>query len=171
MARVTGLEPAAFRVTGGRSNQLSYTRARVLRRSPYATIDHLVKPILQAFLSILCYSTGMLITLDRPLAKTTAPIVTFTKHELKAISAVYSTYLAKGIWRDYALDFEREMAAFSFFRHAHEQPQAAVIKTSGNTATGWIFEVLHDRKTLSRTPFLDKALASLHGFLEQSLTN
>ncbi len=27
MARVTGLEPAAFRVTGGRSNQLSYTRA------------------------------------------------------------------------------------------------------------------------------------------------
>ena len=29
MARVTGLEPAAFRVTGGRSNQLSYTRALV----------------------------------------------------------------------------------------------------------------------------------------------
>lgn len=30
MARVTGLEPAAFRVTGGRSNQLSYTRALVV---------------------------------------------------------------------------------------------------------------------------------------------
>ncbi len=29
MARVTGLEPAAFRVTGGRSNQLSYTRVLV----------------------------------------------------------------------------------------------------------------------------------------------
>jgi hypothetical protein len=27
MARVTGLEPAAFAVTGRRSNQLSYTRA------------------------------------------------------------------------------------------------------------------------------------------------
>ncbi len=36
MARVTGLEPAAFRVTGGRSNQLSYTRALVVKEFLWA---------------------------------------------------------------------------------------------------------------------------------------
>ena len=42
MAAVTGLEPAAFAVTGRRSNQLSYTPAKkcifsVLHQSPFAT--------------------------------------------------------------------------------------------------------------------------------------
>ena len=32
MARVTGLEPATSGVTGRRSNQLSYTRLRSVRR-------------------------------------------------------------------------------------------------------------------------------------------
>jgi hypothetical protein len=51
MARVTGLEPAAFRVTGGRSNQLSYTRAGC-RAGPYATNPRLVNgkaPIFNPF--------------------------------------------------------------------------------------------------------------------------
>ena len=34
MARETGLEPAAFAVTGRRSNQLSYSRALLLKLGP-----------------------------------------------------------------------------------------------------------------------------------------
>lgn len=109
----------------------------------------------------------MLINLDERTRGKTQKAVTFTKRELNAIVSLYSTHVAKGTWRDYAMDFTRQMAVFSIFRHANEQPQVAIIKLPGNTATGSIFEVVFDRKPLSRTPFLDRALSSLYEALDE----
>lgn len=104
----------------------------------------------------------MLVSLDRArTASTQSQWVSFTKSELGAIVSVYSTQVARGEWRDYALDFERQMAVFSIFRHAHDQPLAAIIKLPGNTSTGYLFEVMVERKRVARTPFLDRALEAL----------
>lgn len=92
--------------------------------------------------------------------------VTFTKQELNAVLNVYTYQVMKGEWRDYAIDFTRSMAVFSMFRHTNEQPIASLVKMPANTATGFVYEVFYDRKRLTRTPFIDKALEALRETLE-----
>jgi hypothetical protein len=87
--------------------------------------------------------------------------VTFTKAELNAILSIYSFQVAKGSWRDYAIDFTKSMAMFSIFRHAHENPLASVVKTPSNTASGYVFEVFYDRKRLGRAADLAPVLDAL----------
>ena len=55
-------------------------------------------------------------------------MVTFTRHEISQLMAVYSEKVSKGTWRDYALDCLPDMAVFSIFRHSQEQPIYTVVK-------------------------------------------
>lgn len=48
--------------------------------------------------------------------------VAFDRHELSKILALYGRMVAAGEWRDYAMSFLREMAVFSVFRRAAENP-------------------------------------------------
>ena len=48
--------------------------------------------------------------------------ISFTRAELNAILNLYGRKVAAGEWRDYAIDFGREKAVFSVFRHASEVP-------------------------------------------------
>ena len=48
--------------------------------------------------------------------------VFFSRTELNAILNLYGRMVAAGEWRDYAIDFGREKAVFSVFRHASEVP-------------------------------------------------
>lgn len=50
------------------------------------------------------------------------PIVSFNRHELSDILAVYGRKVALGEWRDYAIDMGRERAVFSIFRRCSECP-------------------------------------------------
>jgi len=52
----------------------------------------------------------------------------FNRHELGQILATYSTRVASGEWRDYAIDHLPGIAAFSIFRHTHETPLYVVEK-------------------------------------------
>jgi hypothetical protein len=57
------------------------------------------------------------------LAPTSLPAATvFTRAELNQILDIYGRKVAAGEWRDYALDFGREVAVFSVFRRASEVP-------------------------------------------------
>jgi len=48
--------------------------------------------------------------------------VAFDRHELGIILSLYGRMVAAGEWRDYAMSFLREVAVFSIFRRAAENP-------------------------------------------------
>ena len=52
----------------------------------------------------------------------------FNRTELGQILATYSTRVASGEWRDYAIDHLPGIALFSIFRHTHETPLYIVEK-------------------------------------------
>jgi hypothetical protein len=51
-----------------------------------------------------------------------ASAVTFSRRELDRILSLYGRKVAAGEWRDYAIDFLKDRAVFSVFRHACEVP-------------------------------------------------
>jgi len=48
--------------------------------------------------------------------------VAFDRRELSAILSVYGRKVAEGVWRDYAIDHNRDKAVFSIFRRTSEMP-------------------------------------------------
>ena len=54
--------------------------------------------------------------------------IRFDRAELSVILGLYGRHVAGGEWRDYALDFGRELASFSVFRRSSEQPLYRIIK-------------------------------------------
>jgi hypothetical protein len=59
------------------------------------------------------------------------PVIHFSRRELEEILRVYGRRVAAGDWRDYALDFGREKAVFSVFRHTSEVPLYRIEKCPG----------------------------------------
>lgn len=58
-----------------------------------------------------------------------APLqVGFERPELQRILDLYGRMVAAGLWRDYAMDFDKDAAAFSAFRRAAERPHARIEK-------------------------------------------
>jgi hypothetical protein len=54
--------------------------------------------------------------------------VGFERQELGRILDLYGRMVAAGEWRDYAMDFTRDFAAFAACRRAAERPQARIEK-------------------------------------------
>ncbi len=54
--------------------------------------------------------------------------VGFERAELSRIMDLYGRMVAAGQWRDYAMDFTRDVAVFDAFRRATERPQMRVEK-------------------------------------------
>ena len=50
--------------------------------------------------------------------------VGFSREELTRILDLYGRMVAAGEWRDYAMDFTKDVAVFAAFRRAAERPQA-----------------------------------------------
>lgn len=54
--------------------------------------------------------------------------VGFERIELMRILDLYGRMVAAGQWRDYAMDFTRDIAVFAAFRRTSEQPQTRIEK-------------------------------------------
>ena len=54
--------------------------------------------------------------------------VGFERFELRRILDLYGRMLAAGEWRDYAMDFTRDFAAFAAFKRTAEVPQMRLEK-------------------------------------------
>ena len=55
----------------------------------------------------------------------------FTRSELNQLLGLYSRNVARGIWRDYAIDHCDGQALFSVFRHTHESAAYTIVKSLG----------------------------------------
>ena len=82
----------------------------------------------------------------------------FTRSELNQLLSLYSRHVARGVWRDYAIDHRDGMALFSVFRHTHEAPVYSIIKTAPAQAPPAEFIVQSGRQRLRVSRILPDAL-------------
>src|SRR3974377_1122169 len=84
--------------------------------------------------------------------------VYFTRCELNQLLGLYSRHVARGVWRDYAIDHRDGMALFSAFRHTHEAPASRIVKTAPPPARSAEFSVQSGRQRLRVSASLADAL-------------
>src|ERR1700732_5101561 len=82
----------------------------------------------------------------------------FTRSELNQRLGLYSRNVARGIWRDYAIDHRDGQALFSVFRRTHESAAYTIVKSAGDTPGQAEFIVLSGRQRLRAGPNLDEVL-------------
>jgi Protein of unknown function (DUF2794) len=80
----------------------------------------------------------------------------FTRSELNMLLGLYTRHVARGEWRDYAIDQGEGMALFSVFRHSLEGPAYRIVKTAGAATE---FVVLRGRRRVRAAASLAAALA------------
>jgi len=92
----------------------------------------------------------------------------FTRSELNQLLGLYSRNVARGIWRDYAIDHRDGQALFSVFRHTHESATYTIVKSAGPGAKDGVgqganqaaeFIVMSGRQRLRATKSIEDALA------------
>ena len=83
----------------------------------------------------------------------------FTRSELHQLLTLYSRRVACGDWRDYAIDQDGGLAAFSVFRHSHERPLYTITKRWSCPHQSVEYLVLRDCRRLAQTACLDDALS------------
>ena len=86
----------------------------------------------------------------------------FTRSELNQLLGLYSRNVARGIWRDYAIDHRDGQALFSVFRHTQESAVYTIVKSTSPGAKEGAgqadFIVLSGRQRLRVAKSLDDAL-------------
>lgn len=96
--------------------------------------------------------------------------VVFDRKELALILSTYGRFVAAGEWRDYGMSFLREVAIFSVFRRAAEQPLYRIEKRPRlRSAQGAYAVIAMDGRVLKRGHDLEQVLRVLERKLIRSI--
>src|SRR5437868_8794746 len=82
----------------------------------------------------------------------------FTRSELNQLLGLYSRNVARGVWRDYAIDHRDGQALFSVFRDTHDAAVYTIVKSAPHASGAVEFTVLFGRQQLSAGQSLAEAL-------------
>ena len=80
----------------------------------------------------------------------------FSKMELSLILNIYSINVAKGVWKDYALDYNSKSAFLSVFRNSFERVFLIIEKK--RTSNGFDFLIKNNNKVLYSSKNIGNAL-------------
>ena len=94
-------------------------------------------------------------------SKSKAGKVTFNRNELRILLNEYSRRVATGEWRDYAMDFTRDRAVFSVFRHTAEHALYAIEKFPSKSGRPEVFAVSRGPQCLKQSENLNTVLAAI----------
>ena len=86
----------------------------------------------------------------------------FLKNELSLILSVYSKYVSKGIWKDYAIDNKDQFALFSFYRHTYEYPIYSIEKKAFKNKKEIIFNLFKKNKQMYSSNDLRKVINKIN---------
>lgn len=82
----------------------------------------------------------------------------FDRRELNSLLSLYSRRVARGEWRDYAIDHGPGMAVFSVFRHSHERPIFSIAKRIRAPGRAADYVVLNGPQRLKSGDSIDEVL-------------
>jgi hypothetical protein len=94
-----------------------------------------------------------------------ARAVFFSRIELNQLLGLYSRQVARGEWRDYAIQQRDGAALFAVFRHTHECALYTVVKTAPGVQRHGDFTLLSGRQRLAGGRTVAEVLASLRAKL------
>ena len=77
----------------------------------------------------------------------------FSRKELGKILSCYSLGVSNGNWKDYSINFERNYAEFSIYKHTHASPEFSIIKNKKK-----IFFIYSRKQELKKSKYIKDVL-------------
>jgi hypothetical protein len=85
----------------------------------------------------------------------------FSKSELSKILSCYSLGVTNGNWKDYALNFRKNEAIFSFYKHTLATPDCVLKKYKEKKLKKTLFYLFISNKKNTKFDNIDKLISSI----------
>ena len=79
--------------------------------------------------------------------------VTFSKKDLNSIISIYRQKVSNGIWKDYSINFEKNYAEFSIYKHTYASPEFSIVKNKKK-----IFSIYSRTQELKKSKYIKDVL-------------